>query len=79
MSDVQEIANAIAMLPPDDFLRLRELVQKRFEDQWDKDFEQDVASGRLEEIANKALAEHRAGRSTPFPQLRFDDKYACLH
>ena len=67
MSNVQEIADAIAKLPPNDFLRLRELVQKRFEDEWDKDFEQDVASGRLEEVASKALAEHRAGRSTPFP------------
>jgi hypothetical protein len=67
MSKVQEIEAAIDALPPDEFLRLRQHVQARFEANWDAEFESDVASGRLDQFAADAIAEHRAGRSTPFP------------
>lgn len=67
MSTIQEIEEAIANLPREDFLRLRERIQERFDDQWDEQFEKDVAAGRLDRFGEQALAEHRAGRSTPFP------------
>jgi hypothetical protein len=67
MSSIQEIEEAIANLPPEDFLLLRERIQQRFEDQWDAEFEQDVAVGKLDPLGEQALAEHRAGRSTSFP------------
>ena len=67
MSTIQEIEEAIANLPREDFLRLRERIQQQFEDQWDEQFEKDVAAGKLDQIGEQALAEHRAGRSTPFP------------
>lgn len=67
MSKVQEIEAAIDALPPEEFLRLRRHVQDRFEAQWDAQFEEDAASGRLEQLAANAIGEHRAGRSTPFP------------
>ncbi len=67
MSNIQEIEDAIAKLPQEEFLRLRERIQQRFEDQWDEQFEKDVAAGKLDHLGEQALAEHRAGRSTPFP------------
>lgn len=67
MSSIQEIEEAIASLPREDFLRLRDRIQQRFEDEWDRQFEEDVVSGRLEQLGEQALSEHRAGRSTPFP------------
>jgi hypothetical protein len=67
MSIIQELEEAIANLPPEDFLRLRERIQQRFEDQWDAEFEQDVAAGKLDQLGEQALEDHRAGRSTSFP------------
>ena len=67
MSNLAEIEEAIAQLPPDEFLVLRSRIQKRYQDEWDKEFEEDVLSGKLDGLGAKALAEHRAGRSTPFP------------
>lgn len=67
MSTVEDIEKAIETLPRDDFYRLRDWVQHRFEDQWDKEFEEDAVSGKLDAIAQKTMEEHHAGRSTPFP------------
>jgi hypothetical protein len=67
MSSIQEIEEAIAKLPREDFVRLRERIQQRFDDEWDEQFEKDVAAGRLDRFGEQALSEHRAGRSTPFP------------
>jgi len=67
MSSIQEIEAAIETLPADQFLLLREHIQKRFDEQWDKQFEEDAASGKLDAAAAVAIAEHCTGRSTPFP------------
>jgi hypothetical protein len=67
MGTVEDIEEAISTLPRDEFFRLRDWVQQRFEDAWDSEFENDAISGRLDSLAQQALAEHRAGRSTPFP------------
>ena len=68
MSTVQEIEKAIQQLPRDEIFRLREVIQHRFDDEWDRQFADDAESGRLDGIAATALAEHRAGKSTPVPR-----------
>ena len=82
MSSIQEIEAAIEALPAGQFLLLREHIQRRFDQQWDRQFEEDVASGRLDAVAAAAIAEHRAGRSTPFPfeeaRTVFYDEHALL-
>jgi hypothetical protein len=60
MSTVQEITAAIGKLPRAEFFRLRDWVQHRFEDEWDREFAEDVRAGRLDKLAEEALAEHRA-------------------
>ena len=67
MSSIQEIEAAIAQLPSEEFFRLRATIQQRFDDEWDEQFAKDVATGRLDTLGEQAIAEHRAGRSTPFP------------
>jgi hypothetical protein len=68
MSTVQEIEKAIEQLPREEIFRLREVIQHRFDDEWDRQFADDAESGLLDGLAEAALAEHRAGKSTPFPR-----------
>jgi hypothetical protein len=67
MSTVEQIEAAIQKLPREDFFRLHEWVRDRFDDEWDKQIEEDALAGRLDHVAQEALAEYRAGKSTPFP------------
>jgi hypothetical protein len=64
---VQQIEQEIAKLSKEEFLRLREQIQQRFDSEWDEQFESDVKSGKLDALAAAAIAEHRAGKSKPFP------------
>jgi hypothetical protein len=68
MSTVQEIEKAIEQLPREEIFRLREVIQHRFDDEWDRQFADDAESGLLDELAEAALAEHRAGKSASFPR-----------
>jgi hypothetical protein len=43
---------------------LNQWLQERIDYEWDRQFEQDVASGRLDAAAQKAIEDHRAGNST---------------
>ena len=67
MSTVDEIEAAIRKLPRDQFFRLHEWMKKTFEDQWDRQIREDIAGGRLDHLAEEALEEYRAGRTTAFP------------
>jgi len=67
MSTLQEIEKAIDGLPREQVFALGEWLQQRIEDQWDARFEEDATSGRLARAAERALKEHRAGKSTDFP------------
>ena len=67
MSTVEEIEAAIEKLPQPEFLRLKDWMLERIEDDWDRQFANDATTGKLDAAAQEALAEHRAGRSEPFP------------
>lgn len=67
MSTVQEIEQAIEKLPREELFRLTDWLSSRFADAWDRQIEEDVAAGRLDELAAEAIAEHRAGQSLPMP------------
>ncbi len=59
-----ELKQQIEELPPADRDQLiRWLVDE--DDDWDRQFACDVAAGRLDKLADKALADHAAGRSLP--------------
>jgi hypothetical protein len=46
---------------------LSEWLQRRIDDEWDAQFQEDVSSGRLDRAADVALKEHRAGHSRDSP------------
>jgi hypothetical protein len=65
MTKLEQIEKAVADLSPNE---LREFA-KWFADLqfnlWDRQIERDIAEGKLDELASRALAEHRAGKTTP--------------
>jgi hypothetical protein len=64
MTKVEEIEGAIKELSADDLSAFRTWFSKFEADSWDKQFEADVKSGKLDALAERALREHSAGRST---------------
>ena len=65
MSTVESITNAIAQLPPDQVAEVRAWLAEYDERQWDERIAQDERDGRLDALAERALAEYRAGRTRP--------------
>ena len=67
MRTVEEIERAIQQLPWEEFFHLRDWMRHQFEDKWDKQIEEDAKSGRLDFLAEEAIAEFRAGKTQEFP------------
>jgi len=65
MSTVEAITSAIAELPPDQVAQVRTWLNERAENEWDAQIERDERAGHLNGLADRALAEHRAGRTRP--------------
>jgi hypothetical protein len=65
MSTIQEIEAAVTSLSSEDLSRFREWFFEFDARVWDRQFEADVAAGRLDGLAEEALAEHREGRTRP--------------
>jgi hypothetical protein len=62
---LDEIKNAVEQLSSKEFDELVAFIRERDEDAWDKQFEEDVVSGKLDHLAKKADADFEAGRCTP--------------
>ncbi len=67
MSTVQEIESAIEQLPRAEMFRLADWISSKFADEWDREIEEDIKDGRLDHLAQQAVAEFRAGQTSPFP------------
>jgi hypothetical protein len=65
MSTVEEITAAIEQLPADQVVRIRAWLADYAERRWDEQIEQDERTGRLDSLIDRALEEHRAGRTRP--------------
>ena len=61
---VEEIERDLAALPPGELAEFREWYERFDAAAWDRQIEMDVAAGRLDALANQALADHEAGKST---------------
>lgn len=62
--NIEEIENAIQHLPQDQLKKFRAWYIEFDTKAWDVQIERDVASGRLDSLANEAIEAHRAGDST---------------
>ena len=60
---VEEIEKAILQLPQSQLMQFRSWYEKFDSDAWDKQIENDIAEGKLDELANTAVADHMAGKS----------------
>jgi hypothetical protein len=65
MNTVDAITTAIAELPPEQVRQIRAWLNERAEAEWDAQIEEDERAVRLNAMAERALAEHAAGRTWP--------------
>lgn len=63
MSEVEQIEQQIEGLDDRAFARFREWFIEYDHARWDRQIEADSAAGKLDALAEKALAEHRAGKT----------------
>ena len=61
MSTLEQIEAAILTLPLDEFQRLRKWFSDVNYELWDNQLEQDIANGKLDDLAEEAIAEFKAG------------------
>lgn len=65
MGKVESIEEQIKALSPEELARFREWFREFDWALWDQQLERDIASGKLEALADRALRDHAAGKSTP--------------
>ncbi len=69
MSTVEEIAQAIAALPRDEFWKLTDRLVEQRDAQWDKEMEEDNAAGRLDVLWQEAEKEIASGETVPLDEF----------
>ena len=63
MTKLQMLEEEIKKLSPEEMAQLREWLLQLDAEQWDQEIDQDAASGRLDGVFEKPMADHRAGKS----------------
>lgn len=58
---VEELEKAIVKLSSQERARLLKMLAEMDEVEWDRQFEADVKAGKLDKLAEEALAEHKKG------------------
>ena len=64
---LQELESAVQTLPQEALRQFSTWFDEWRAEQWDRQIEQDAVSGKLDCLAEAALAEFRAGRFTRLP------------
>ena len=62
MMQVQKIKNAVSRLPKVQLKEFRIWFEEFDAVQWDKEFEEDVESGKLNDLATQAISDFRKGQ-----------------
>ena len=60
---VEEVEKAVAQLPQDQLRQFRAWYEKFDSKAWDDQIEKDIAAGKLDALAELAVADHKAGKS----------------
>jgi hypothetical protein len=63
MTKVEKIEQDVRELNHDELLAFRKWFREYDSDEWDRQIEEDVRAGKLDKLAEEALAAHRAGKS----------------
>ena len=59
---VKELEKAVANLSPHELAEFRAWFQDYDMDEWDRQIARDAASGKLDNFAEEAIADYKAGR-----------------
>ena len=62
-STLEEIEKAIVALPQEELRQLRSWFETMDTEEWDAQIERDATAGKLDDLANAALAEHAQGKT----------------
>jgi len=65
MTRLEIIEKSVTELSPEELARFRDWFAEFQAAQWDRQFETDARAGKLDRLAEEALADHRAGRTKP--------------
>ena len=60
---VEEVEKAVVQLPKEQLKQFRAWYEKFDSEVWDEQIEKDAATGKLDTIANAAIAAHKEGKS----------------
>ena len=63
MTTIEEIESAVAKLPPDELDAFRAWFEELDAARFDKRIERDIEAGKLDKLAEQALADHLSGRT----------------
>jgi len=63
MRKVEKLENEVQQLNPDELAAFRDWFRRYDSDEWDKEIESDVSAGRLDKLAEEAIAAHKAGKT----------------
>lgn len=69
MSTVAEIESALQSLPLSDARKVAGWLQDYLDEKWDREIDDDIAAGRLDVLAERAVKEYRAGRAKPLDEI----------
>ena len=65
MTKLEALEAEIEKLSREELARFREWFLQRDAEEWDREIERDAASGKLDKLFEKSLADHAAGKSRP--------------
>lgn len=63
MTTAESIEQAVAQLPPAELAKFRRWFAEFDADAWDAQIEADATAGKLDALAEEALAEYRSGQA----------------
>jgi hypothetical protein len=63
MTRVDKLEKEVRGLSHDELSAFRDWFRKYDSDAWDREIEKDILAGRLDRLAEEAIAAHKAGRT----------------
>jgi len=69
MSTVAEIREAIRQLPANEAWQLAQELRDYLDALWDKQFEENVQAGRLDQLIARAREEHESGKTRSMDEI----------
>jgi hypothetical protein len=65
MTKVEQLERDLQQLTPEERAQFRAWYEAWDAAEWDRQVEADIAAGKLDRVAESAIADYRAGRSRP--------------